>query len=147
MSQTQSQGQSQPQPPTPPTAQEILQNLEREYQDRVRELNVTRDSLSKTQESVIAAQESAFKAFQLLSINKERYLVNLIGQHQQQATAYAQELSKAKALCATLLNQAKVVPAAQSATQLTSLPVANLPVADLPQATPPAVESRADNVQ
>ena len=93
-----------PEPSKQLTAQEILQGLERDCQERIRELNVVRESFSKSQESLIMAQEAAFKSFQVLSINKERYLVAIIGHHQNQSNAYAQELSKVKQMYLTLLN-------------------------------------------
>lgn len=109
----------------PQTAQEVLQNLDREYQERIRELNVVRESLTKSQEAVISSQEAAFKAYQLLTINKERYLVNIIGQHQNQANTYAQELSKLKQLyLAQLKQQSAAAPALPTFTPLPTIPEA-----------------------
>ncbi len=114
--QTQPQAQQQAPAQTQQQAQEILQSLERDCQDKVRDLNVVRESLTKSQESVIAAQEAVFRSFQLLSINKERYLANIINQLQSQGQAYANELAKVKQRYAKLLSnlQKSVYPDAPS---------------------------------
>lgn len=88
-----------------PTAQEILQSMEREYQERSRELATVRESLSKSQEQVMSAQDAAFRAFQLLSAGKERYLVSIISQHQAQTQSVTQELSKVKQQYSALVQQ------------------------------------------
>jgi Skp family chaperone for outer membrane proteins len=100
---TQSQNQSQP------TPQEVLQSLERDFNTRVNELNAARESYYKNQEQIIAAYDAMFKAFQTLSINKERYLVNLIGQYQAQMQTMSQELSKTKQLNNSLMQQMSTV--------------------------------------
>jgi len=87
------------------TPQEILQNLEQAYQESSHNLATVRESLTKSQESVIVAQDAAFKAFYLFSINKERHLINLITQHQQQSNQHLQELNKVKQLYTELLNR------------------------------------------
>ena len=87
------------------TPQEILQNLEQAYQETSRNLATVRESLTKSQESVIVAQDAAFKAYYLFSINKERHLINLISQHQQQNSQYTQELAKIKQLYSELLSR------------------------------------------
>lgn len=120
-----------------PTAQEILQSLEREYQERNYELTATRESLSKAQEQVIAAQDAAYKAFQLLSANKERYLVSIIAQHQSQTQSMTQELSKLKQLGASLIQQ---VNASKSTPQVAQ---EQEPVV---QTQVPQVQAREDNV-
>lgn len=136
MDQSQALGQVQNQS-KPPTAQEILQSLELEYHERNRALTATRDSLSKSQEQVIAAQDASHKAFQLLSANKERYLVNIITQHQSQIQTLTQELSKAKQLCTSLIQQ---VNAAKDSAPLE--PQVQVQV----QVQVPQVQSRDDNV-
>lgn len=129
LEQTQASGQVQNQP-KPPTAQEILQSLEHEYQERNRELAATRESLSKSQEQVIAAQDAAHKAFQLLSANKERYLVNIIAQHQSQTQTLTQELSKLKQLYTSLIQQVNASKSTPAVAQVST----------------PQVPAREDNV-
>lgn len=129
LEQTQASGQVQNHP-KPPTAQEILQSLEREYQERNCELTATRESLSKSQEQVIAAQDAAHKAFQLLSANKERYLVNIIAQHQSQTQTLTQELSKLKQLYTSLIQQVNASKSTPAVAQVST----------------PQVPAREDNV-
>lgn len=142
--------QSTPSQPNQPTAQEILQSLEREYQDRNRELTATRESLSKSQEQVIAAQEASFRAFQLLSANKERYLVNIIAQHQGQVQNLSQELSKTKQLCNALvqqLNAARTAALPTAANAVATQPaVTNVSTAPVANTSVPQVPAREDNV-
>lgn len=124
---TQSSTPAQQNQPTQPTAQEVLQALEREFQDRVQDLSTARESLFKCQDQVIAAQEAVFKAFQRFTVDKERYLVDLIGRNQSQSQALSQELSKTKQLCASLTQQVQT----KSETQ---------------QPNVPQIQSRVDNV-
>lgn len=129
--------------PKPPTAQEILQSLERDYQERNRELIATRESLSKSQEQVIAAQEATHKAFQLLSVNKERYLVNIIAQHQSQTQSLTQELSKLKQLYTSLIQQVNAPKSASAVVQVLQ-EQASEQASEQVQA--PQVPAREDNV-
>lgn len=109
---------------TPQTlsAQEILQTLEIQYQETTRNLSNVRESLTKSQEAVITAQDASFKAYQLLTVNKERHLINLIGQHQQQSNQYLQEMAKYKQLYNELANKQNTMPTSSSMTTLTTAP-------------------------
>ena len=105
---------------------EVVQSLERSYQERFRELTIARETLAKAQESVINAQDAAFRAYKLLAVNKEQHLINLITSHQKQSEAYAAALSEAR-------RQPKPIPPAPDA-------VASV-------VSVPNVEARADNIE
>lgn len=62
------------------TPLQLMQEMENELNQKVRELNAAKDVLLKSQETVIAAQEAAFKAYQALAVKKELYLVSIIQQ-------------------------------------------------------------------
>ncbi len=137
--QTQSTAQPAAQPQTQQQAQEILQNLERDCQDKIRELNNVRESLAKSQESVIAAQDAVFRSFQLLTINKERYLANIINQLQSREQTLAGELSKVKQRYTELLSTLQ--KSVYSETAATEQTLQTLPVGSLP-----TIEERSDNL-
>ncbi len=119
------------------SAQEILQTLEASYQETSRNLATVRESLTKSQEAVIAAQDASFKAYHLLSINKERHLINLIGQHQQQHAQCVQELEKVKQLYQNLLS--RQLPVSTSSQFLPSDSTSNFLTMD-------QLKSRQDNI-
>ena len=57
---------------------DVLQRLERTYIERADEFNAAKEQLAKNQEQVIETQSAAFKAYQILSVSKEKYLLTVI---------------------------------------------------------------------
>ena len=104
------------------SAQEILQSLETAYLETSRNLASVRESLTKSQEAVISAQDASIKAFHLLTVNKERHLINLIVQVHQQNTHTTQELEKIKQLYQNLLNRPASMVSSNSSNFLPSYP-------------------------
>jgi len=121
-----------------PTPQEVINTLAQNYQEKLRELNVARENLSKNQDVVIAAQENAFKAYQTLSMNKERYYINVLNSQQAQIRAYIQALNDARKVMPTTAVQ----PTAVQPTMLPSIPESPL---EQPNAQP-NVSEREDNL-
>ena len=64
------------------SVQDVLLELEKIVQEKASYLNECKMSLIKQQEVLIVAQDELFSAFQQLSSQKEKYLVNLIYENQ-----------------------------------------------------------------
>jgi hypothetical protein len=103
----------------PQTPQEILQALERDLQIKLQELGAARELLSKHQEQVINAQDAVFRSYQLLTINKERFLVNMVNEQRERLRDMSQEITKSRAS-----KTAAPLPTIQETPAETTTPVA-----------------------
>lgn len=62
------------------SAQDVINDLEKEFVEKFRMMTDAKDTLLKSQDSLIKAQEASLKAMQTLFSAKEKYLVQIIQQ-------------------------------------------------------------------
>lgn len=68
-----------------PSAQDVINDLEKEFVEKFRIMTDAKDALLKSQDSLIKAQEASLKAMQNLFGAKEKYLVQIIQQQTKSA--------------------------------------------------------------